>query len=42
MYKRKKIGQCLEHWGTPALTGYSWKDFPFRTTQATCYYEMRK
>ena len=22
----------MEPWGTPALTGYSWEDFPSRTT----------
>ena len=24
----------MEPWGTPALTGYSCKDFPSRTTQS--------
>ena len=32
MYSRKSVGPRMEPWnGTPALTGYSCKDFPSRT-----------
>ena len=33
MYSRKGVGLRLEPWGCPALTGYSYKDFPSRTTE---------
>ena len=33
MYNRKSAGPRMEPWGTPALTGYSWEDFPSRTTR---------
>ena len=32
MYNRKSAGPRMEHSGTPALTGYSFEDFPSRTT----------
>ena len=32
MYSRKSVGPRMESWGTPALTGYFWEDFPPRTT----------
>ena len=32
MYIRKSVGPRLDHTGTQALTGYSFEDFPFRTT----------
>ena len=28
IYSRKSVGQRMEHWGTPALTGYSCEDLP--------------
>ena len=31
MYSRKSVGPRMEPW-TPALTGYSYEDFPSRTT----------
>ena len=27
MYNRKRVGPRMEHWGNPALTGYSCEDF---------------
>ena len=32
MYSTKSVGPRMEPWGTTALTGYSYEDFPFRTT----------
>ena len=32
MYSTKSVGPRMEPWGTTALTGYSYDDFPFRTT----------
>ena len=32
MYIRKSVGPRMEPWETPALTRYSWEDFPSRTT----------
>ena len=32
MYSRKSVGPRIEPWGTPALTQYSCKNFPSRTT----------
>ena len=32
MYSRKSVGSRMDPWGTPALTGYSYEDFPSRTT----------
>ena len=32
MYSRKSVGPRMDPWGTPALTGYSYEDFPSRTT----------
>ena len=32
MYSRKSVGPVIEHWGTPALIGYSCEDFPFTNT----------
>ena len=32
MYSRKSLGQRMDPWGTPALTGYSCEEFPSRTT----------
>ena len=32
MYRRKNLGPRMESWGIPALTGYSYDDFPSRTT----------
>ena len=34
MYIGKSVGPRTEPWGTPALTRYSYEDFPFRTTQS--------
>ena len=31
---RKSVSPGMEPWGTPALTGYSCEDFPFRTTRS--------
>ena len=32
MYSRKNVGPRMDQSGTPALTGYSCEDFPYRTT----------
>ena len=32
MYGKESIGPRMEQWGTLALTGYSYEDFPSRTT----------
>ena len=32
MYSSKNVGPKMESWGTPTLTGYSFEDFPSRTT----------
>ena len=32
MYNGKSEVPKMEPWGTPALTIYSWEDFPSRTT----------
>ena len=32
MYRRKSAGPGMEPWGTPALNGYSYEDYPSRTT----------
>ena len=37
MYRRKSVGQRMEHWGTPALTGYSCEDFPYSATQSCLF-----
>ena len=34
MYSRKSVGPGTESWGTPALTGYSFEFFPYRTTRS--------
>ena len=34
MYSRKSVGPRMEPCGTPSLTGYSCKDFPYRTTHS--------
>ena len=34
MYIGKSVGPRTEPWGTPALTRYSYENFPFRTTQS--------
>ena len=34
MYIKKIVGPTMEPWGTPALTEYSYEDFPSRTTQS--------
>ena len=31
---RKSVRPIMEPWRTPTLTGYSWEDFPSRTTQS--------
>ena len=31
MYSRGSVGPRMDPWGTPALTGYSFKNFPSRT-----------
>ena len=33
MYSKESVKPRMDHWGTPALTGYSCEDFPSRTTQ---------
>ena len=33
MYIRKILEPRMDPWGTPALTGYSWANFPLRTNQ---------
>ena len=35
IYSRKSVGQRMDHWGTQALTGYSYQNFLFRTTQSS-------
>ena len=35
MYSRKSVGPRMEPRGTPALTGYSCEDFPFREPDFT-------
>ena len=32
MYSRKSVGPRMDPSGPPALTGYSFEDFPSRTT----------
>ena len=32
MYSRKSLGPRMDLWGIPPLTGYSYEDFPSRTT----------
>ena len=32
MYAKKSVGQRMDPWGTPALTGYSCEHFQSRTT----------
>ena len=34
MNSRKRIGPRMDPWGTPTFTGYSYEDFPSRTTQS--------
>ena len=34
MYSRKSVGPRMDPSGTPALTGYSCEDFPYRTTRS--------
>ena len=34
MYSRKSVGPKMEPRETPALTGYSYEDFPSRTTRS--------
>ena len=34
MYCRKSVGQRMEPWETPELTGYLCEDFPSKTTQS--------
>ena len=34
MYSRKSVGPRLEPWETPALSGYSYEDFPSKTTRS--------
>ena len=34
MYCKKSLGPRMDHWGTPALIGYSCEDFPSRTTRS--------
>ena len=34
MYSRESVEPRMEPRGTPALTGFSCEDFPFRTTQS--------
>ena len=34
MYSRKSVGPRIEPCETPALTGYSYENLPFRTTQS--------
>ena len=41
MYSRKSLGPRIDPSGTPALTGYSWEDYPSRTTQS-CLTERRR
>ena len=33
IYKKKSVGPRIEAWETPALSWYSCKDLPTRTTQ---------
>ena len=35
VYGKKSVGPRMEPRGSPALTGYSFKNFPSRTTQTT-------
>ena len=37
MYNRKSVGPIIEPWGTPALTGYSCEDFPFKNHSKTSH-----
>ena len=41
MYSQKSVGPRMEHWGTLALTGYSFEDFPSRTTPSCVLDEIR-
>ena len=34
MHSGKSVGPRMEPWGIPALTGYSFEGFPFRTTRS--------
>ena len=34
MYSRKSVGPRIDPCGIPALTGYSYDDFPIRTTRS--------
>ena len=40
MYSTKSVGSRIEPSKTPALTGYSCEDFPYRTTRS--YLLLRK
>ena len=37
MYNRKSVGSRMEPWGTPALTGYFFEDFPSKKPEAVYY-----
>ena len=41
MYSRKSVGPRIEPQGTPALTGFTCENFPFRTTQS-CLRKTKK
>ena len=42
MYSRRSVGPRMEPWGTPALTGYSYEDFPSWTTQSRLLLRKRE
>ena len=35
MYSRKSVGPRMKLYGTPELTGFSFEDFPSRTTRSS-------
>ena len=42
MYSGKSVGPRMKPWRTSVLTGYSCKDFPYRTTWDVAYYWGKK
>ena len=42
MYSRKSVGPRMEPWGTPALTGNSYKDLPSKSTRILLLLRIEK
>ena len=42
MNSRKSVRPRMEPWGTPALTGYSFEDFPLEPLKAAYYWQNYK